>query len=194
MLQHIVCLFFLFVLEMGRPILFFLRVLRLNLFLIKLSPFPLHLVSILMQAKQFTTVLHRLFSETTIFSQLATSIDEKHFLWLLILNVSHNKILYYLSWRNSELFYPLQVQSSHINSDIPLDVPPIHQMNHSLVLQLDLLSELFRHDLLAVMKKDLLLKRHSKAITNERRDLVQVGGGGSMHQQGLLFIVTNVDI
>ena len=67
-------------------------------------------------------------------------------------------------------------------------------MNHSLVLQLDLLSELFRHDLLTVMKKDLFLKRHSKAITNERRDLLQVGGGGSMHQQGLLFIVTNVDI
>jgi hypothetical protein len=162
--------------------------------LIVVSPLPLDFISLLMQTEQFAIILYILFPKGTVFAKLSARIDHEHLVGFFLPDVPHNEIFNELAGRYAELFGFGQVEPSQIDCYFWLQVPSVNEVDDCLVLQLHLALFIGRGQLLAVVVEDLVLGRHSEAVSDELDDLREVGDARRVDQEGLLAVVTDVEV
>lgn len=106
-----------------------------NFSLIKFSPLSFDLIPVFVKTKKFALILNKFLLKTFIFSQLPSSIHHKHFILLLISNISDNKIFDNLVCRYSKRLSFWDIKPPHIDSYLTIYVPPVDQVQNSPVMK-----------------------------------------------------------
>jgi len=121
-----------------------------------------------MQTKQLTLVFYKFISKTSAPVQVPTSINEKHFVRILISDIANNEILDDLGGWDCELLRWGDVKSAHIYGDTGSDVAIIDDMNDGFVLNFVCI---FVFENPTIMEEQLMVDRNLKSRLYSSRNM-----------------------